>query len=176
MPPTSASEDLPRKHGILWLKKRPDPAHKRYGPDCGKSGAQAVWPECPGRSYVGFLQIPSACIVIYAVIVLFGALRAHYVDDMADPIGLSKAIVRSMAMSGIAFWILSTSKYSWWFAILSCGTIGIFGLVALGVFGLMPIESSEINYITLVQLIISSICLLAAFLILIKKNVRQLFK
>ena len=122
------------------------------------------------------IKIASICILAYSSIVLFGALRAYYTDDMADSLGLSKAIVRTLAMSGIAFWILSTSKYSWYFAVCSCGVFGFIGLFGLGLFVLMPISGSDINYVTLTQLIIGCLCLLTATFILITKDVRQLFR
>ncbi|KJS31028.1 MAG: hypothetical protein VR64_13175 [Desulfatitalea sp. BRH_c12] len=127
-------------------------------------------PEIPAE-----VKRASKLIITYAVVVMLGALWHGFSSDFVDSKGFIRAIFRFIGMSYIGWWVLSMDKKAWWFGIISCAVLLVFGIVGIG-FLLFADVTHDSKFLWLVVNVFFSVYLLGhAVLILIRGSTRNHF-
>ena len=123
------------------------------------------------------IQIKKASLLLatYAFWVLIGTIWYAFDTNFDHSKELFRGVLRFAGVTGIAWWLLTLNKNSWWFAIFASGlfaTLGIIGIVSF----LYLATAHDSTYIKmLLKLLLPTYLLSHAFIILINSENRKLF-
>ncbi|MGE0087178.1 MAG: hypothetical protein AB7S75_22465 [Desulfococcaceae bacterium] len=131
-------------------------------------------PDIPSEVKTASLLIISYGITVIILALWYGITNNFYdIKDYVRPIG------RFIAMVCIGWWLLSLDKKSWWFAIISCLWLFLFGVIGLVSLLIASFSTSEydLNFLWLgIRVIIPVYLLGHAGFILSKKATRNYFR